>query len=135
MGRSSGSEGADRVLCLQYQVAFMKLPTKDKVAYISEMAPYQSPFWHSADWTRPALTPLYYSYMICVVWMWCALKIVTCEYYYGFIRALLVNDDSLFAGAEGFHKWMLRSFQIVSVLETYTVTHAAVNIVSYLPEQ
>ena len=72
--------------------------------------------------------------VLAIIWTWCTFKILTCEYYYGFIRALLINDDSLFLGVDKFHQWMIDSFEIITILEEYTVTHIAIDIVSYLPQ-
>lgn len=177
--------GRDRFLCLQYQCAFMKLTVKEKINYISEIAPYSSPWlklpfrlkfnalWYLWIFARviggtfPLFAFLYiYLYVIngdklrnegrdwlsdpsnkyehfvvvfgtCVyfilswVWTMCAMKIASSEYYYGFVRALLINDNTLFLGVESFHEWMLNSFEIVTILEDYTVTHIAIEIVSY----
>lgn len=185
--------GAESFLCLQYQTAFMRLSIKEKVDYICEIAPYQSPWWRKPIWYKPTFTLVGYLYLfarvcgglfphfwfiyiymyavngdlikdnginqwfkdsenkyehivivfllcvwciVTVIWAFCATKILTCEFYYGFIRALLINDDTLFLGVDKFHEWMLRSFEIITFLEQeHTVTHIAIEIVSYLPQQ
>lgn len=75
-------------------------------------------------------------FFITTCWIYCAFEIFSKEYYYGFIRSLLINiDDENISDKVGkFHDWMLKNNQIITVLEQEgIITHLAIQIVSYLP--
>ena len=88
------------------------------------------------------LTVLILLYLIiCILWILCAFKIFSKEYYYGFIRSLLINvngdNDNKFVSnkVENFHHCMIRNHEIITVLEKQgLITHVAIQIVSYLPQ-